>query len=263
MENNGICPKCQSEVDRSCRQCPKCNGLLFFDQVSVEERLKKIEKLGFTQLFIHEQEYLLEKIYQHDYVVRIFGTIPFFLLFYAIYGFIWGYHNGWNSACMMALKLIGILSATLLVSLPLLFTINIIVGTSLSFMQIFLTLLLVNYLIGISLLSVSPIMALFLVYPDSKGFLQILNIALFAICSMIGLMFLWRAMDYFQIRSGASSGSWVIKVWSGLYIFIMIQLAWTANFFGDLTEISLFKQLELEGNFYMVLYQIAEKLMGE
>lgn len=264
LENEplGICPKCEEKVNRTLKQCPFCNTLLFFEDDSAEERIKNNAKRSVTYLLVHEQEFLFEEILSNKKIGRILLCFPAFLLFSALYGFVWGCHENLMSGYGMALKVPLILLSTLAVSLPLFFILNIIIGASLSLLQSFLVLILVNYLIGMTLFSVTPIMALFIFYPDSTGFLQILNLILFALSSFIGLLFLWGAMDYWQVRAGGSAScSWLVKVWSGLYCFISIQLAWTAKLFGDLSQVPLFKQLNLEGNFYMVLYQIIEKFI--
>lgn len=257
------CPRCHREVYRHFEACPKCNSILFFEQKSTQERLGNIAKYRIPQLLLREQGYLLESIYKGEKLAHtMIYCLVYSLLFFALYGAILGSLDGARASAFMAGKVPGLFFLTLAISTPLLFGMNIFLGSTLSFSQTTALLLLITYQTGMILVCLSPILLLFLVFSDGSGFIQILNIAFFVLAGGIGISLLWKVMDYCLARSGATSGSFFIKIWSFIYIFIALQLAWNLKIFGDLSNLPLLKQLGIEGNFYMAIFQLIKKLAG-
>ncbi|NUM34700.1 MAG: hypothetical protein HUU50_09160 [Candidatus Brocadiae bacterium] len=263
-ESLPLCPKCSQEVNKNLTECPKCNAMLFWDSFGQKERLERISRYSLGQMFSKEQEYLFETIYRSE---RLVSKILYFLLFSVffsiIYGAILGSHEGATKEIgIMALKVPLLLLSTLLISAPLLYAVNLFLGISLSFLQTLALLFIVVYQFSLALVSLSPILLLFVIYSDSVSFLHILNIAFFVLAGSLGIALLWKASDYLLIRSGSQTGSLFIKIWSVVYVFVGLQMAWSLKIFGDLSQLPLFKQLGIEGNFYMAIFELAKRFMG-
>ncbi len=262
-ESLPLCPKCAQEVDRKLSECPKCRAMLFFHTSDSQERLEKIARYSLGQMFLKEQEYLFETIYKSERLIpKMLYFLLYSLVFSAIYGAILGAEQGASNIAVMSIKVPLLLFSTLVISTPLFFVVNLFLGTSLSFLQTITLLFMTMYQFAIALVSLSPILLLFVIYSDSVSFFHILNIVFFLLAGALGIALLWKASDYFLIRSGSQTGSLFIKIWSVVYVFVGLQMAWSLKIFGDLSQLPIFKQLGIEGNFYMAIFELAKRFMG-
>lgn len=256
------CPKCKNMTEKEDTECPECHNILF-EELPLPERLQTISNYSLAQTLLKEREYLFETIYQSEKLLhKILYCAGYCLLFSAIYGGVLGAHSGVWGSVWMALKIPLILFATLFLCVPLLFTLNIFIGSRLSFAQILTTLLVSSYLICLVLVSLTPILLLFIIYSPSIAFIHILNIIFLIVAGIIGISLLWRSMDYYTTKNHCEVPSLVMYMWSFLYAFVFFQFAWTLHIFGDLTQLPVFKQLNLEGDFYTAIFDLIKKCMG-
>ncbi len=215
------------------------------------------------QLLRQDQAGLCEIIYRSP---KIWGKTIYCLvlaaLFSAIYGGILASKSGFTDAMIMAAKVPCLLFATILICGPLLFALNMFLGIRLNPIRTILVLLVANYLISCFLISSAAILLLFLIATSDTTFLNILNIIFFGIAIGFGVAFIWRATNYFIQRSQSPNNTIAIKIWTVIYVLISLQLAWGIKVFGDLSNLPIFKQMKLEGNFYMVIFQLIQKWMG-
>ncbi len=225
--------------------------------------LKQKEHYTVGQLLRQEQTILFEMIYQSHQVWRkILYCIIYGSLFALLYGTVLGISGGFWNTIGMAVKVPGLLLGTFIICAPLLFSFNMFLGTRLGLLQTVTILLLATYQMSLALLAFAPIVLLFLLYSQSPIFLNIINIFFFIIAISIGLGLVWRAMAYFIARNECPPNTLVMKIWCGVYIFVCVQLAWAIQVFGDLSELPIFKQLQIEGNFYMAIFELIQKWMA-
>jgi hypothetical protein len=258
-----LCPKCKTPLDKGAQQCPQCNTLIFIDSKGVEERLRRIESYSVGQLLLHEREYLFESVCKREKLLqKILYCGGYALLFAALYGAILGSHSGLAGSVAMGGKVPLVLMATLLVCLPILFIFNVFVGTRLSMLQVVTLMLLSTYLISLGLIAFTPILGMFIVYSENLALVHLLNFIFIVIAGALGIGLLWGGMGYCAAKNYRKIPSLIVYTWSTIYVFVLLQTAWTLNFFGDMVQLPIFKQLNLEGDFYTALFELVKKLMG-
>lgn len=263
VKEGALCPKCKTRIDKESRLCPQCNTIVFTDNTGLVERLRRIESYSLCQMLIHEREYLFESIYKHEKLLhKICYCLLYTLLFCAIYGAVIGSHAGVREALSMAVKVPLTFGATLLVCLALLFCFNVSTGVRLSLLQTLTIMLLSNYQMGIALLSLTPVLGMFIVYSESLAFLHMLNLLFIVIAGALGIGLLWEGMEYFAAKAYREIKTVIICTWSVVYVFVFLQAAWTLKLFGDLTQLPIFKQLNIEGDFYTALFELIKKAMS-
>jgi len=250
------CPNCTAEVEKESTECPQCHTLLFFESTTAEERLRKIEKYHLGQLLLREKEYLFESIHREDRLEEKIKYYSVHAVFFAcVYGAVLGCFGDFPQVFASAAKVPLLLFATLLICLPALFTFNIILGSKLSLKQTLAILLASNYLIAIILISLSPIVFLFVLTAGRHDFISLMNVGSFTIAGLAGVRLLWRGMKYLSWRSGAEPNFSLLFVWSIIYMFVGTQLAWRLRpFVGSPGEFAFFRRIE--GNFYLALWDL-------
>ena len=259
-----LCPKCKNEISRDVDECPVCRTILNFDAKPLATRMAELRQSSLGQLLLKEREYLFESIQNSEQLEqKISYCLIYSLLFLIGYGAILGCASGLMPALTMALKVPLVLFGTMLVSLPVLFTFSIFIGGRLSLRQSLTVLLVCNYLTSMTLVSLAPIMLLFIIYSDSISFICILNIVFFIIAGGVGIALLWKAMEYFALKNGYQSSSVLLIIWTAIYSFVGMQFAWSLQVFGDLSKLPLFKQLGIEGNFYLALFRLIKAFFAE
>lgn len=259
------CPHCSTLVKADARVCPKCQALLFRDKgdddVSVDERLTKIENYSLGQMLFREREYLFENIYREKNLDAIIKYFAFWaLVFSAIHGFCLGIYSGVPQMLAGAIKVPLLLLLTLAVCSPALYAFNIMLGPRISFRQIISVLCIKTYLFSVILVSFSPIVGFFMVTGGTHDFATLLNVAVFALAGVLGVSLLWKAMQYLTRRNGRQPQSYLMWCWMLVYIFVGTQLAWTLRpFVGAKGDFQLFRQIG--GNIYLYVIETAFRML--
>ena len=258
-----VCPKCKHNTDQGAKACPACQTIFLDDTESVAERLARIRNYRVGKMLLKEREYLFEAIYRGERLTsKVVYCCCYSLLLAALYGAVLGAYGGWQSSLIMAVKVPLSFLATLFVAVPLLFIFTISLGARLSLWQVFAMKLVATYLVCLALLSFAPILGLFILFSDNMPFLHLINLIFFAIAGTVGIGFLWEGIGYCVTKNHRELKAIVVYAWSTVYVFVFLQCAWTLKIFGDLTQLPIFKQLKIEGDFYTVLFELAKKLMG-
>lgn len=227
-----------------------------------EEQLVLLQNCTVNQLLRQNQAGLFELVYQSRKLIpKILYCLAYILVFAGCYGFILEISSGFLSAGMMALKIPFLFLITAAILTPLLFSFNLFLGSRLNIGQTVAILLIATYEMAATLVSLSPILLLFVISSQGKIFVNIVNIIFFVIAVSVGLGLVWRAMAYFTKRNQSTAHTLVLKVWLGIYAFVGMQLAWAIQVFGDLSELPVFKQLGIEGNFYMAIFELVKRWM--
>lgn len=185
-------------------------------------------------------------------------------LFFAIYGAIIGSFHSWQQALSSAIKLPALYLITLIICFPTLYFFNILFGSRKTFGQHFAMLMTSVSVISVLLFSFAPITLFFLISTYNYQFFTLLNVAIFAITSFIGIKFLYQGMRLMTEEDieGMETRMKVLRFWLLLYAFVGTQLAWTLRpFLGTPgTDFLLFRRLE--GNFYLSVFQSIMHILG-
>jgi len=172
-------------------------------------------------------------------------------------------HSVWQ-ALASAVKLPVLFLITLAVCLPALYFFYTIFESSLSPSQHLALLLSVVTLTSVVLLALAPVMLFFMITTSSYQFFKLLNVAMFVVAGVVGLLQLTQGMWMLSAndRRGLRLRQNVLRLWILLYAFVGSQLAWTLRpFFGAPdTPFELFRGLG--GNFYTNIFAALGEVFG-
>jgi hypothetical protein len=190
----------------------------------------------------------------------LISSVSFLLLYGAVMG---SSHSLWQTLSS-AFKLPILFLATLFVCVPSLYFFGLLFGSRQSLRQNLALILTAVTVTSVLLLSLAPITLFFLLTaPNQYQFFKLLNVGIFAISGLMGVVFLYQGMKVVSDASseGANTRKWVIIMWMFAYAFVGSQMAWTFRPFVGApgVEFELFRQLG--GNFYTnVIYSIGDLL---
>ncbi len=184
--------------------------------------------------------------------------------FFALYGAVMGStHSLWQTLSSAA-KLPLLFLATLVVCSPTLYFFNLIFGSNQSLSQNFALILTAITVTAVLLLSFSPIVLFFLLTTSHYQFFKLLNVGVFAIAGIVGVVFLSQGMRVVSAagKEGARARRNVVRLWIFIYAFVGSQMAWTLRPFIGAPRLpfELFRQLG--GNFYANIFASIGEILG-
>jgi hypothetical protein len=190
----------------------------------------------------------------------LMSSVIFFALFGAVMG---STHSLWQ-AMSSAVKLPVLFLATLFICAPTLYFFNVLFGSNQSLTQNLALILTAITVTAVLLLSFAPIILFFLLTTSQYQFFKLLNVAIFGVSGLMGVMFLSQGMRIVSANgeTGDSGRRWVLRLWMFLYAFVGSQLAWTIRPFIGAPSIpfELFRQLG--GNFYTNIFASFGEIFG-
>jgi len=186
------------------------------------------------------------------------------ILFLALYGAVMGStHSLWQTLSS-AVKLPVLFLATLIVCSPTLYFFNVLFGSNQSLSQNFALILTAITVTGVLLLSFAPIVVFFLLTTSNYQFFKLLNVVIFAVCGIVGVIFLSQGMKIVSAggKEGGGARRAVMWAWIIVYAFVGSQLAWTLRPFvgAPSMKFELFRQLG--GNFYTNVFASIGEILG-
>ena len=189
------------------------------------------------------------------------------IAFFALYGAVMGStHSLWQTLSS-AVKLPLLFLATLVVCSPTLYFFNLIFGSNQSLAQNFTLILTAITVTAVLILSFAPIVLFFLLTTNHYQFFKLLNVGVFAISGIVGVVFLTQGMRVVSNAGksgevGARARRNVVRLWVLIYAFVGSQMAWTLRpFIGAPTmQFELFRQLG--GNFYANIFASIGEILG-
>ncbi len=186
------------------------------------------------------------------------------IAFFALYGAVMGSTHSLWQALSSAVKLPLLFLATLVVCSPTLYFFNLIFGSNQSLAQNFTLILTAITVTAALLLSFSPIVLFFLLTTSHYQFFKLLNVGVFAIAGLVGVMFLSQGMRVVSDsgKEGARARRNVVRLWILIYAFVGSQMAWTLRPFigAPAMPFEMFRQLG--GNFYANIFASIGEILG-
>jgi hypothetical protein len=185
------------------------------------------------------------------------------VIFFALYGGVMGSTHSLWQALSSAVKLPVLFLATLFICAPTLYFFNVLFGSSQNLTQNVVLILTAITVTAVLLLSFAPISLFFLLTTSHYQFFKLLNVGIFAVSGVMGVLFLSQGM---QIVAAGAEGDEarrrVLRLWMFLYAFVGSQLAWTIRPFigAPSIEFELFRQLG--GNFYANIFASLGEILG-
>lgn len=186
------------------------------------------------------------------------------IAFFALYGAVMGSTHSLWQALSSGAKLPILFLATLIVCSPTLYFFNLIFGSNQSLAQNFALILAAITVTAVLLLSFAPILLFFLLTTSSYQFFKLLNVGIFAVTGIIGVLFLGQGMRIVSSggKEGAGTRRNVVRLWVLVYAFVGSQMAWTLRPFigAPSMKFELFRQLG--GNFYANVFASIGEILG-
>ncbi len=186
------------------------------------------------------------------------------IAFLALYGAVLGSTHSLWQAMSSAVKLPLLFLATLIVCAPTLYFFNLIFGSDQSLSQNIALMLTAITVTAVVLLSFAPIVLFFLLTSSNYQFFKLLNVGVFTVAGVIGVLFLAQGMRLVSASGteGAQARLMVVRLWIIVYAFVGSQVAWTLRpFIGAPTmKFELFRQLG--GNFYTNIFASLGEIFG-
>jgi hypothetical protein len=185
------------------------------------------------------------------------------LVFMALYGAVMGSTHSLWQALSSAAKLPILFLATLFICAPTLYFFNVLFGSNQSLTQNVALILTAITVTAVLLLSFAPIILFFLLTTSQYQFFKLLNVGIFTISGIMGVVFLSQGMRIMaNDAAGDSARRNVLRLWMLLYAFVGSQLAWTIRPFigAPSIEFELFRQLG--GNFYTNIFASLGEILG-
>ncbi|MBI5035169.1 MAG: actin-binding WH2 domain-containing protein [Chloroflexi bacterium] len=187
------------------------------------------------------------------------------IVFLALYGAVMGSTHSLWQALSSGFKLPLLFLATLIVCAPTLYFFNLIFGSNQSLSQNVALMLTAITVTAVVLLSFAPIVLFFLLTSSNYQFFKLLNVGVFTVAGIVGVIFLIQGMSLVS-ASGGSDGARarqiVVQLWIVVYAFVGSQVAWTLRPFvgAPSMKFELFRQLG--GNFYTNIVASIGEILG-
>jgi hypothetical protein len=185
------------------------------------------------------------------------------VIFFALYGGVMGSTHSLWQALSSAVKLPVLFLATLFICAPTLYFFNVLFGSSQNLTQNVALILTAITVTAVLLLSFAPISLFFLLTTSHYQFFKLLNVGIFAVSGVLGVLFLSQGMRIVSAGAeGDEARGRVLRLWMFLYAFVGSQLAWTIRPFigAPSIEFELFRQLG--GNFYANIFASLGEILG-
>ena len=184
--------------------------------------------------------------------------------FFALYGAVMGSSHSLWQTLSATMKLPILFLATLFICVPSLYFFSLLFGSNQSLRQSLAVILTAITVTSILLLSCAPITLFFLLTTSHYQFFKLLNVAIFAISGLMGVVFLYQGIKVVSgsETEGAGSRKFVLIAWMFVYAFVGSQMAWTIRPFigAPGSPFELFRQLG--GNFYANVLQSLGEVLG-
>lgn len=184
----------------------------------------------------------------------------------AFYGATVGLYQGGWQILSAALKIPFVFIVTLLVTLPLFYIVQLLLGSKLGLWQVLTLVLSALTLTSIILAAAAPISFFFLLTGGNYYFLHLLHIAVFGFAGLFGMFALHTGLTVLCERKGVYPrlGIGILRIWVLIFAFVGIQLAWHLRPYVGKRGENFAVRKQYEGNFYSaVTFAIGKLLHNE
>lgn len=184
--------------------------------------------------------------------------------FFALYGAVMGStHSLWQTMSS-AVKLPFLFVATLFICVPSLYFFSLLFGSNQRLSQNLAVILTAITVTSVLLLSCAPITLFFLLTTSQYQFFKLLNVGIFSISGLMGVVFLYQGMKVVSGSEleGTSTRKWVLIFWMFVYAFVGSQMAWTIRPFIGAPGTPFEPIRQFGGNFYSDILRSLGEVLG-
>ncbi len=220
-------------------------------RVAIIERILRNRTEFFTE--IRDERGLMDKI---------LSMLLASLVFMAIYGAVMGASNSIQQVASSAIKLPLLFLITLLICTPTLYFFGLLFNSKQTILQNVALVLTAMTVTAVLLVSFAPVTLFFLTTTGEYQFFKLLNVIIFAISGIGGVVFLregFRASVDADNPVGAGARRTIFILWIVLYGFVGSQMAWTLRPFMGVPDEPFQVVRQTGGNFYTnILYSVGD-----
>lgn len=213
----------------------------------------RVPLLGYLDSILRHRETHFGDIFTNRDVLRQIGLLlGIILVLSAVHGLSMGLSSGPLQMLASAIKVPILYLVTLAVCFPMLYVVNVIMGSRLGFLQTLALILLAMALSSILLAACSPIAVFFSVTGSNYHFLKLLNVAIFAFSGAWGMLGLRRGLHAMCATSDLypRQAVRILQVWIVIFAFVGTQMAWSLRPFIGTPEMGFQIFRAQESNFY-------------
>jgi len=180
------------------------------------------------------------------------------------YGLAMGAPGGWRQMFSSGLKVPALLLLTLAICFPVLFVVNVLMGSKLGILQTLALIMFALTLNSIMLASFAPVAAFFGFSGSDYHFMKLLHVVVFAFCGAWGMIALWHGMAEVCDKTSLypPQGMRILRIWILVFGFVGTQMAWTLRPYIGAPELpfEMFRKNNLGKNFYTATWYSVSKL---
>jgi hypothetical protein len=222
-----------------------------------------VKNLAIIETILRNQQQFFAEIKQRvNLGKKMKAMIISSLIFFALHGAVMGSSHGVWQALSSAAKLPLLFLTTLVICSPTLYFFNLLFGSDQSPAQHVVLVLTAITVTSVLLLSFSPIVLFFLLTTSHYQFFKLLNVTVFAIAGIIGVVFLIRGTRLMSEPEGTQTRRYVVYLWIVVYAFVGSQMAWTLRPFVGAPGLGFELFRQLGGNFYANIFASIGEILG-
>jgi hypothetical protein len=270
-QENDVQPELASEntVPQTAPEQP----LIKFRESSEEEiqtLRKAVSESDLFQLSFYFLDYLLrsqtavfEQIYRRQALPRIIiSMVVLSAILSAIYGLTMGINHSLLQTISASIKLPILFMFTAVICVPSLYTFNVLLGQQFRFLQTVALMIMTLGTTTILLSSLAPLSFFFAITTQNYSFLMLMHVAIFGLCGVYGVQYLYRGCSYIAYRMGQPLNQTLLRIWIMIYAVVGMQLGWRLRpFVGRVGSPFEILRSEQEGNFYLSVWHLLLSLL--
>ena len=201
----------------------------------------------------HRERYFTNIFDNKDVPRQMFLLLMIIICLSGFHGLIMGTSSGFPQMLSSAVKVPLLYLLTLIVCYPVLYVVNVIMGSRLGFSQTLALILLALAMNAILLASCTPIVLFFRITGANYDFLKLLHVLIFAFSGVWAMLGLWRGLLAMCETSNLypRQAVRILQIWIIVFAFVGSQMAWSLRPFvgSPALEFQLFRKGQ-KGNFY-------------
>lgn len=218
----------------------------------------------FLDYILRAQTALFEQIHTQQGLPRIIASMSILCAcLSAIYGATMGMNHSFLLTVSSAIKLPVLFLLTAIVCIPSLYTFNVLLGQRFRFLQTVALMVMTLGTTTILLASLAPLAFFFALTTKDYYFLLLMHVAIFGLCGIYGVQYLYRGCSYIAFRMEQPLNNLLLRIWITIYAVVGMQLGWRLRpFIGSIdSPFELFRS-EDSGNFYIAVWNSIISLSG-
>jgi len=210
----------------------------------------------FLDYILRAQTSLFEQIYSEKELPKIIAAMSILCVcLSAIYGATMGMNHSFLLTIASAIKLPILFLLTAIICIPSLYTFNVLLGQRFRFLQTVALMVMTLGTTTILLASLAPLAFFFALTTKDYYFLMLMHVAIFGLCGIYGVQYLYRGCTYIAFRMEQPINKLLLRIWIAIYAVVGMQLGWRLRpFIGSVNSPFEIFRNDDGSNFYIAVW---------